>query len=84
MGRARDRTGCHTPPLATHHWQFEPDELTVVQCVRLIRKLAPVLNGVDLSRVQVGDEFLVSEAVAAMLIREGWAELVPDKPTTAN
>jgi hypothetical protein len=50
-----------------------------VQRVRLIRKLAPVLNGVDLSRLQVGDEFIVSEAVAAMLIREGWAELVPEK-----
>ena len=43
--------------------------------VRLIKKLAPVLNGVDLSRVEVGDFLLVPEAVAAMLIREEWAEI---------
>jgi len=47
-----------------------------VQRVRLIRKLAPILNGVDLSRVNVGDVIYVPEATAAMLIREGWAELV--------
>jgi hypothetical protein len=42
----------------------------------LIRKLAAVLNGVDLSQVNVGDVIYVPEAAAAMLIREGWAELV--------
>lgn len=47
-----------------------------MQRIRLIRKLAPVLNGVDLSKVQVGDVLEVPEAVAAMLIREGWAELI--------
>jgi hypothetical protein len=47
-----------------------------VQAVRLIKKLAPILNGVDLSKVQVGEVIHVPEAVAAMLIREGWAELV--------
>jgi hypothetical protein len=44
--------------------------------VRLIKKLAPILNSFDLSNVQVGDVILVPEATAAMLIREGWAELV--------
>jgi hypothetical protein len=44
----------------------------------LIRKLAPVLNGVDLSRVNVGDVIYVPEATAAMLIREGWGELVAE------
>jgi hypothetical protein len=48
-----------------------------VQRVRLIRKLAPILNGVDLSQVKIGDVIYVPEATAAMLIREGWAELVP-------
>jgi hypothetical protein len=47
-----------------------------VQRVRLIRKLAPILNGVDLSHVNVGDIIYVPEATAAMLIREGWAEFV--------
>ena len=47
-----------------------------MQRVRLIRKLAPILNGVDLSQVKIGDVIYVPEATAAMLIREGWAELV--------
>jgi hypothetical protein len=45
--------------------------------VRLTRKLAPILNGIDLSKCRVGDVILVPKAVAAMLIAEGWAELVP-------
>lgn len=47
-----------------------------MQRVRLIRKLAPILNGVDLSKIEVGDVITVSEVTAAMLIREGWAEVV--------
>ena len=48
--------------------------------VRLIRKFAPILNGIDLSRFRVGDVIWVSDAVAAMLIAEGWAELVSEPP----
>jgi len=47
-----------------------------VQFIRLTRKLAPLINGTDLSKVDVGDVVVVPEAVAAMLIREGWAEPV--------
>lgn len=47
-----------------------------MQRIRLIRKLASILNGVDLSKFHVGDVLVVPEATAAMLIREGWAELV--------
>lgn len=51
--------------------------------VRLIKKLAPVLNGIDLSRMNVGDFIVVPGAVAALLIREGWAEIkVPLDPLT--
>lgn len=35
-----------------------------------------MVNGVDLSKVKVGDVVVVPETVAAMLIREGWAEPV--------
>jgi hypothetical protein len=52
-----------------------------VQRVRLIRKLAAILNGVDLSHVRIGDVMTVPEATAAMLIREEWAELVIDEKT---
>ena len=56
----------------------------------MIRKLAPILNGVDLSRVEIGDEFIVGEAVAAMLLNEGWAvltdppEITPSIPRADN
>lgn len=46
--------------------------------VRLTRILAPVLNGVDLSKFRVGEIIRVPEAVAAMLVREGWAEIVSE------
>jgi hypothetical protein len=51
-----------------------------LQRVRITKKLAAVLNGVDLSKVSVGDVIIVPEATAAMLIREGWAELVLNEP----
>lgn len=54
-----------------------------MQRVRIIRKLAPILNGVDLSGVQVGDIIQVPEATAAMLIREQWAELVSDPKSSS-
>jgi hypothetical protein len=44
--------------------------------IRLTRKLAINLNGVDLSNVKVGDVIDLSIEHAAMLIREGWAERV--------
>jgi hypothetical protein len=47
--------------------------------VRLIRKLAAVLNGLDLSRVRVGDVIAVSDAAGAMLIAETWAVEIPEK-----
>lgn len=48
--------------------------------IRLTRKLANMLNGIDLSKVSVGDILLVSESIATMLICEGWGELVGDQP----
>ena len=55
-----------------------PITLASVQRIRLIRKLADRLNGVDLSKLQVGDVAVVPEATAVMLIREGWAELAEE------
>lgn len=48
--------------------------------IRLLRILAPVVNGIDLSKFRNGDIILVPEAVACMLIKENWAELVPEPP----
>ena len=58
--------------------------MNALQRIRLTRKLAPVLNGVDLSLAEVGEVLVVSEAVAAMLIREGWAELVAAHPAPTS
>src|SRR5262245_13277532 len=42
--------------------------------VRLLRKLAECIDGVDLSRRQVGEVFDLSRAEARLLIAEQWAE----------
>ena len=49
--------------------------------VRLIRKLAERLNGVDLSKVRVGDSLNIAANDARILIAEGWAELVEVRPS---
>lgn len=48
--------------------------------IRLIRKLAEALNGVDLSKVRVGDCFDLPATHASVLMAEGWAELVEMNP----
>lgn len=47
--------------------------------VRLIRKLANSLNGIDLKKVRVGEVVDVSNSEASMLIAEGWAEPLTTK-----
>lgn len=44
--------------------------------VRLIRKLAASLNGVDVSCLKVGDIIELPDSAARMLIAERWAEPV--------
>jgi hypothetical protein len=41
--------------------------------VRLIRKLAEELDGIDLSEYRVGDVITLGEPAAQVLITEGWA-----------
>ena len=43
--------------------------------VRLVKKLAEQIDGIDLTRHRVGDFLVVSQRAAALLIAEGWAEL---------
>lgn len=45
--------------------------------VRLTRKFADMINGIDLSRAQTGEEMLVSARDAAILVAEGWAVPIP-------
>jgi hypothetical protein len=49
----------------------EPDDL---MRVRLTRKYAEVIDGVDLSDADVGDRLDLSQHDAEVLIAEGWAE----------
>jgi hypothetical protein len=46
--------------------------------VRLICKLANVLDGIDVTDVRVGEVIDLSETGAAALIAEGWAEALSD------
>lgn len=41
--------------------------------VRVLRKFAHVLNGIDLSKAHAGDELELSARDAELLIAEGWA-----------
>jgi hypothetical protein len=42
--------------------------------VRLLKKLAERIDGIDLTRYRVGDYLLLQAREAAILIAEGWAE----------
>ena len=44
--------------------------------VRLIRKFADVLDGIDLTEMRVGDVIDLKPHHAAILVVEGWAEPV--------
>jgi hypothetical protein len=50
-----------------------------LRAVRLTRKLAEMIDGVDLAHAHVGDRLNLSEHDADMLIAEGWAEAA-DRP----
>lgn len=60
--------------------------------VRLTRKFANALNGVDLSRARQGDTLDLSPRDAGILLTEGWAEpaddparsQAPDRPRRAR
>ena len=52
--------------------------------IRLTRKLAASLNGVDLSSLNVGDVIEMPDSAARMIIAEGWAELAADPVTAPN
>ena len=57
--------------------------INLVARIRLTRKLAAVVNGVDLSSRKVGDIIELSDALARMMIAERWAEPA-DQPGVAH
>lgn len=52
--------------------------------VRLTRKFADAIDGIDLAQAHVGDRLLLPRHDAAVLIAEGWAERAEaaDRPRT--
>lgn len=48
-----------------------------IEPVRLTRKLAEAIDGIDLSSRQVGDRVPLHRDEARVLIAEGWAEALP-------
>jgi hypothetical protein len=46
--------------------------------VRLTKKLAEMLDGIDLSGRRVGDVFDLSDSEGRLIVAEQWAELVDD------
>lgn len=51
--------------------------LLAVMPVRLTKKLAERIDGIDLSKRRVGERLALAAAEAKLLLLEGWAELVP-------
>ena len=49
------------------------------RCVRLIRKYAEMIDGVDLEHAAVGDHLELPPRDANVLIAEGWAEPAADR-----
>lgn len=47
--------------------------------IRLLRKLANSLDGIDVSQVSPGEVMELTDAQGALLIAEAWAEPVPDE-----
>jgi hypothetical protein len=50
-----------------------------VSRIRLTRKLAATLNGLNVSTVRVGEVMEVSDSDAVMMVAEGWAESIDDQ-----
>jgi hypothetical protein len=48
--------------------------------VRITRKFAQFIDGIDLSRVKAGDMLDLSEKEVRVLLAEGWAERDDSKP----
>src|SRR5687768_7838242 len=70
MNNPRDKDP-KSPSSLRHGTAGRTDE---VRCVRLTRKHADVIDGVDLSKAHVGDRLDLSPHDAEVLIAEGWAE----------
>lgn len=56
----------------------------VVTRIRLTKKLAAILNGIDVSTLRVGDMIELPDSAARMMIAEGWAEPTAEEAMIAD
>ncbi len=68
------RSQADTPPRQERRAGIRSPEDEITRTVRLTRKYADMIDGVDLSDAKVGDELNLSPHEADVLIAEGWAE----------
>ena len=66
-------------PSGVYHYFASGDRIVIV---RLTKKLAAVLDGVDVSRCAEGDVIELPEQLADLLVAEGWAEQVASDDVT--
>ena len=60
----------------------QQDRSEEILAVRLTRKFAEAIDGINLADAHVGDRLELPQHEAEVLIAEGWAELIPRRGTT--
>ena len=70
----RKPRGIPARPSHSERWGHSRPQSDELKSVRLIRKFADMIDGVDLVHAAVGDRLDLSPRDAHVLIAEGWAE----------
>lgn len=83
MPRHKDRRQApkpsRLPAEARANERRQPTALPGTTAVRLTRKLANAIDGVDLKHAHIGDQLHLSRHDAEILMAEGWAEPARDR-----
>ena len=67
------------PPSTSERWRYAGARLDEVVSVRLLRKYAASIDGVNLENAVVGDRLDLPPREANILIAEGWAVRADDE-----
>lgn len=79
MDRDSESKRKSTPDELSRHERQGHRRSDETACVRLIRKYAEMIDGVNLEEAEVGDRLELSRHDAEVLIAEGWAERAADE-----
>jgi hypothetical protein len=69
-----DKSKRKSTPDESSRWERRVHPRPETESVRLIRKYAAMIDGVNLEEAEVGDRLELSRRDAEVLIAEGWAE----------